>query len=345
MSDAPILIVGLPRSGTTWIGSILSSVPGTSYVFEPDNEKLSPAAWLCKRKLHRFPYLTAQDEARDYAPLWRAALKTRLIHHPAYKLLKRRFARLTFALEAEIGERCGWRYTDAFYRHVRPGVRPYRVATHPLVAGLTWLLLRTALPRRDGTRRIVKSVHSLLSLDWLAARFSLQIVVVLRNPYSLYASYKRLRMPDAFRNLMHQARLRRDLSRYLPTSLTSTVQWEVSPSPEAVIQQIVLTYRILSVMLARHPAWIAVSHDRLCMTDRLWRELFERLSLPWGDHVTTRLASLDRPGEGFAPKRVTRQQPFRWRQELTPQEQAMIAREIKRFSLDEWMERYVNWHR
>ncbi len=343
MNAKPILIVGLPRSGTTWIGSVFSAVPNTFYVFEPDNEKLSPAAWLCKRKLHRFPYLTPQDEAANYALLWRAALETSLTRHPAYKLLKRWFTRTTFAMEVEIGERCGWRHTDVSYRHVRPNVRPYRVATHPFIAALTWLLLHTVRPHREPARRIVKSVHSLLSLEWLAARFPLQVVVVLRNPYSLYASYKRLRMPDAFRNLRHQAALRRDWSRYF--SFEPVMRWEAPPSPKAAVQQILVAYRILAERLPHHPEWVVISHDRLCMAPTLWRELFERLSLPWGEPVESRLADLDRPGEGFIPKRITRSQPFKWQQELTSEEQAMIAREIRHFDLDAWMERYVNWKR
>ena len=34
--SAPILLVGLPRSGTTWVGKIFDSHPSTLYLHEPD---------------------------------------------------------------------------------------------------------------------------------------------------------------------------------------------------------------------------------------------------------------------------------------------------------------------
>ena len=75
----PILIVGLPRSGTTWVGEVLSSARNTYYVFEPDNEGLSPLAWLCKKDIHRFPYLVAKDESADYHLLWRRDALRKLV--------------------------------------------------------------------------------------------------------------------------------------------------------------------------------------------------------------------------------------------------------------------------
>jgi hypothetical protein len=35
--EKPVLVVGLPRSGTTWIGKVFDSHPGTLYLHEPDS--------------------------------------------------------------------------------------------------------------------------------------------------------------------------------------------------------------------------------------------------------------------------------------------------------------------
>src|SRR5262245_13023972 len=75
MTDSqPILIVGLPRSGTTWVGEVFSSAHNTRYIFEPDNEGLSPLAWLYKKDIHRFPYLTSKDRSVGYHQLWRTVV-------------------------------------------------------------------------------------------------------------------------------------------------------------------------------------------------------------------------------------------------------------------------------
>ena len=54
----PIVIAGLPRSGTTWTQRVLGTCPGTIRVPEPDNEDKYPAAIHAKRALGRYPCLT-----------------------------------------------------------------------------------------------------------------------------------------------------------------------------------------------------------------------------------------------------------------------------------------------
>src|SRR5579862_5634574 len=71
----PVLVVGLPRSGTTWTESVLGTAVGASTVSEPDNEKLSAPAISAKRGLGRFPVLTPGDHAPRYERLWRWALQ------------------------------------------------------------------------------------------------------------------------------------------------------------------------------------------------------------------------------------------------------------------------------
>lgn len=51
--QSPIYIVGMPRSGTTWITSILSTSPGIKCLFEPFNVKFSPEAKLYIKKYFR----------------------------------------------------------------------------------------------------------------------------------------------------------------------------------------------------------------------------------------------------------------------------------------------------
>src|SRR5471032_1813404 len=70
----PIVVLGLPRSGTTWTARLLACAPGTTAVMEPDNEKTSVTAVDAKRKVGRFPVLGARDESPLYGDLWAWAL-------------------------------------------------------------------------------------------------------------------------------------------------------------------------------------------------------------------------------------------------------------------------------
>ncbi|MGQ4647677.1 sulfotransferase [Lyngbya aestuarii] len=58
----PIYIVGLPRTGTTWIASILNTARGIKYVYEPFNYQNVPES-----APHFMKYLLAHDDAPEFA--------------------------------------------------------------------------------------------------------------------------------------------------------------------------------------------------------------------------------------------------------------------------------------
>jgi hypothetical protein len=57
----PILVTGMPRSGTTWVGRVLCAGKGAGYVNEPFNLSTSPGT-LRVPVDHWFPYVTADNE-------------------------------------------------------------------------------------------------------------------------------------------------------------------------------------------------------------------------------------------------------------------------------------------
>src|ERR1035441_660413 len=66
----PVVIVGLPRSGTTWTMRALGTSPGALRVGEADNEDKYPAAIHAKRRLGRYPVLGPGEKNRAYHRLW-----------------------------------------------------------------------------------------------------------------------------------------------------------------------------------------------------------------------------------------------------------------------------------
>lgn len=59
-----ILVVGVPRSGTTWVGTILSKCRDTTYVNEPDDERRNSFARKAKETLGRYPIIAPGDRGR-----------------------------------------------------------------------------------------------------------------------------------------------------------------------------------------------------------------------------------------------------------------------------------------
>ncbi len=66
MLDHPILIFGMPRSGTTWLGKIFDSHPATLYLHEPDSV----------RPMRDIPRVVEAESIGNYLPLIRDYFST-----------------------------------------------------------------------------------------------------------------------------------------------------------------------------------------------------------------------------------------------------------------------------
>lgn len=65
-----ILVIGAPRSGTTWLASALASTPGARLAHEPDNTAFNPDAVASKELYGGYPAPRVGEEALAYARLW-----------------------------------------------------------------------------------------------------------------------------------------------------------------------------------------------------------------------------------------------------------------------------------
>jgi hypothetical protein len=78
-----ILVIGPPRSGTTWVEQVLGRATSARVVHEPDNETCNPFALRAKTPLGRFPVLAPGDIAPPaYVDLWGRAFGARAIAAP-----------------------------------------------------------------------------------------------------------------------------------------------------------------------------------------------------------------------------------------------------------------------
>ena len=183
MADVPrtrrVLVVGVERSGTSWLSGVLRSTPGAGYVGEPDHPLTCPYPWRAIWGLGSHPVVASDDPGPDvYRRLWDAAFGDA----PNYVRGQQRLAMKIFR---------------------RTG-RDDRVAPchpeHPHATLQLRVAARLAVPKHAPAGRstkVVKSVGAHFALDWLRANWDPVVIVCFRHPLDVVASGLALRIPYA----------------------------------------------------------------------------------------------------------------------------------------------------
>jgi hypothetical protein len=296
--STPLLVAGMPRTGSTWVAKILSFAPGVVWISEPDNDWPDPFGLKAKITLGRFPILAADEQAPpEYELLWERAFGGF------------RQSGLLFALADRLEtwdktKRDLWRATCD---HANPRVAP-------------WLRLFASLAkppskREEGQIVMVKSVHAPLALEWVTSRFQPRVLLVMRHPLNVIASWMEFGWGGHYLDTHPKIRDRFAAPWGLP-------QLPADRSPlAAVTWEVALFTTVLHAAAETHKDWSVVSHETLC-TDPVtgFRELFSRFDLVWGEKAERVLTESDRPGTGYVVRRVAAEQPDRWKQRLTRQQ-------------------------
>jgi len=306
----PLLLAGVPRSGTTWAMQVLETDPAVRALLEPDNEGTSaPAVWG-KRRAGRFPALGPGDRDPAYRALWAWILAG-----------APRTPRLSLAAQVMRGVQ---RPARTRFLQGRP-VPLMRVAgamaSHPSARHD---------PAAAGQRLIVKSVHVPLSVGWLAAEFELEVLVLLRHPGNVLASWLALDLNERFVHLEDDPAVR---SRFLD-------RWGVPPPGPEPLERVIWQIGVLTTALeeqARSAGWTTRTHEDLCGDPvQAYRSLFDDLGLSWSPATASFLADNDRRGEGFFTQRVAAEQPDGWTRRLTGEQVAVMRHVLAPFPLRTW---------
>jgi hypothetical protein len=169
---APVLVTGLPRSGTSWAGKMLAAGGGVVYVNEPLNPERPPGrspGVLNATVSHRFQYICEDNEG----PWLRAFTDT---------------VALRYGYAAELR------------RNRSPGD----------LARLARNASAFTLGRLRGRRALLDDPFALFSAGWFAERLGCRVVLLVRDPVSFVASWQRLGWTVYFHELLEQPLLVRD---------------------------------------------------------------------------------------------------------------------------------------
>jgi hypothetical protein len=277
---------------------------------EPDSEGHRASAIWAKRHAGRFPALSPGDRDDRYHRLWAWILTG------AHESLRLRAA-------------------EQVLRVVRPPERnSYLSGSSSARLSLAATLGARPRPQRNPAlvdhRLMVKTVHAPLSIDWVAAEFDVDVVMILRHPGSILASWISLDYVDQYVPFEE-----------LPGVRRVAAELGVEPPGPDHLTRMIWRIGVLLCALERaaaaHPDWVVRTHEQLCRDPREeFRQLYADLGLRWNEGAERNLAENDQPGKRFLTKRVAADLPDNWKQRLSAPQIAEMQRVLAPFPLTRW---------
>lgn len=167
----PILVTGLHRTGTTWVGRILASAPGIGYIREPFN--LWHNAGVCHAPFkHYFQYICPENEI-DFLEPMRKTLAFRFDYYHALRSLA-----------------------------TNPQANRRKILKDSI---------KYAYYCRKQLRALIKDPIAFFSTEWLAETFDASVIILVRHPAAFIASLLSMGWNFDFRNFSEQPLLMKNL--------------------------------------------------------------------------------------------------------------------------------------
>jgi hypothetical protein len=186
-------------------------------------------------------------------------------------------------------------------------------------------LVRVGKARRSGARPLVKDPIALLSAEWLAQSFGMDVVVLIRHPAAFAASLKRLGWKHSFATFLVDGNAPEVLRPY-----EDEIR-EQAERPGDILTQAALLWRVLYNAVdgyrTRHPDWVYLRHEDASLDPvATFERLYDRLGLEWtpaAREAVARASAPENPAELSTPHAVELDSAAslgRWRDQLTAEE-------------------------
>jgi len=249
MYRKPILVTGSHRSGTTWVGRILSVSPDVGYIHKPFNplhRRFNPG--ICKAKFkYQYTYVTEENEAKFYDDIL-ATIKFRYnLLHQIKVVIKKRQGFRTLARQY-IGF-----LTNRYIKHVRP---------------------------------LFKDPLALFSTEWLSKRFNMDVVILIRHPAAFVSSVKRMNWPaHDFSQFLKQPLLVRDHLYPFEKEIKDLVKNEHDVIDEGILLW-KMFYYVVDKFKGNNNDYIFVKHEDLSLNQiEEFRNLCRRLNIEFTEKI------------------------------------------------------------
>ena len=179
--------------------------------------------------------------------------------------------------------------------------------------------------RRRHARPLMKDPIALLSAEWLAQRFDMEVVVLIRHPAAFASSLKRLGWKHSFATFLDDGRVPEVIQPYEDEIRAQARE------PGDLLAQAALLWRLLynavSSYRERHEDWVFLRHEDVSLEPGAsFGRLYERLGLELTENARAEIERASASGNPSAPATPhaveldSAASLGRWREELTPRE-------------------------
>lgn len=290
----PILVTGVPRSGTTWTGRALSFSSGSLLVHEPDNEYNNIYSFIAKRNRKRIPFLEAEDVDTSIQRFWDFFFNHNLLPTSW-------FGRSVFLIFSDVLAKC-------FNKHILFDHK-HQIEKYEPINRTLGKYIRDYQKYMSATHRIIKSVHCCLCLPFIDHYFRPKIVIIFRHPANVIASYIRLNLSDGDLKLFRQRTL---VERYLKPYIVDINRLQHPLSYMGL--QVAIIYYVIEQQLKKYEDWISTTHELLCSDPLIkFQQLYNKLDLEWNSAAENFIANSNKPGNGYNLRRLAADQPDLWK--------------------------------
>ncbi len=284
--NSNILVLSIPRSGSTWVSEIISQAGGLRLIHEPDNEKIRLIARAAKNKTHRF-YSEEEFKSSKINDLWSTIL-------------------LENYDRSYITE-----YLDNFLNKKKSNViKENRLYTKNKIPFGKYLM------KKSTSRLVVKSVHGVFALKSILSIGDFKVIIPIRHPANVFASYKRLNLNDAGRIFEKE----NYLNSYIPKKEFSKIS--ESSDLSRIISQIAYQYKyIFDVKELFKDRVLIVEHEKICEDPNFWFEkIFDFCDIQFSEKVKIAIDQRNQSGSGFATNRLMSELKNKYKQDLCESE-------------------------
>ena len=242
-----LLVTGMPRTATSWTGKMLEASGRFVYVNEPLNPQHPPgrSPGVLRATVSGAFQYVCADNERQWLPAFRDM--ARLRYHPL---------------------------AEARANHA-----PYDLAR------LVKYAAGFAAGRLRGRRALVDDPYAVFSAPWLAERLGAQVVVTVRDPVAVVASWRRVGWTPKLAELLAQPTLVRDWLAPFRAELEAAAAGPGDPVGQASLLWRVI-YRAVAAYRERLPGLQLARHEDLSADPvPAFAALYGRLGLPFGERA------------------------------------------------------------
>lgn len=248
-----VFVTGTPRSGTTFVGTMLSLPLEVDYINEPFNPR-SGMPGISRWYRYVRPSLDTEEMQRYHA-----------------------LARTIFSYDLKL-------------RGIVPQSDPsFRKLAKRVVGSRGPFYLRLAKLNPFHKAAVIKDPIGSLLTEYLHVHFGVKPVIVIRHPASFVASLKRVNFwptPSRFNDQQH---LIEDYFSEEADFLTK--EWPDPVSEAAAFWRAV--HKVLLAQASKYPDWQIVLHEQLSQDPiSTFEHLYEALELPWHESVQRKISRL-----------------------------------------------------